>query len=371
MSRFSRSAKAMAFATAFVAPPALSAPVALTDVQLGSVAAGIKFDVTNRVSDQPGVAPLTDPSLVNSWGLAQGPATALWVANNGTDTSTIYNPATFAKVPLTVSVPGAPTGATFVGIPNAFMVNEAGKSGNALFAFATEGGQIEGWSPAVAAGHAVTVVNEAGGEFKGLTLGLNGAQPLLFAADFGNNVVSAYDSSFNKVMSFTDPTLPPGYSPFNVQVLNGDLYVTYAKREPGATDETAGHGLGIVDVFDTGGHFVRRLTDGGQLNPPWGLMIAPASFGKFAGALLVGNFGDGKINAYDPRTGRFLGDLKSDDGGHLKIDGLWALHSGANGTLTFSAGPDDESHGLVGSIGPAARGWDADDVVGMAEMHGR
>jgi len=124
-------------------------------------------------------------------------------------------------------------------------------------------------------------------------------------------------------------------------------------------------------VFDTGGHIVRRLTDGGQLNAPWGLAIAPASWGKFAGALLVGNFGDGKVNAYDPRTGRFLGDLKSDDGGQLKIDGLWALHTGANGSITFSAGPDDESHGLVGSIAPALRGFGADDVASMAEMHGR
>ena len=123
-----------------------------------------------------------------------------------------------------------------------------------------------------------------------------------------------------------------------------------------------------MDVFDTSGHLVRRLVSNGHLNAPWGLAIAPQSWGRFAGALLVGNFGDGQINAYDVRTGRFLGRIK-DGPGRTAIEGLWALHSGANGTITFSAGPDDESHGLLGSIAPMARMWGRDEVVGMAEMH--
>jgi len=370
----SRSAKAIAVAAGLIAPPALAAPIPLSDAQLGAVPAGIRFSITNQVSDQPGVAPVTDPLLVNAWGLSQGPATALWVANNGTDSSTLYNATTFAKAPLEVNVPGAPTGTTFVGITNAFNVTDttANRTGNTIFAFATEGGQIEGWNPTANMTNALVAVDESGqgSVFKGLTLGINGATPLLFAADFGNGVVSAYDASFHKVNSFTDPNLPANYVPFNVQSLNGDLFVTFALREPGADDETHGKGLGFVDVFDQNGHLIRRLISNGKLNAPWGLALAPQSWGKFAGALLVGNFGDGQINAYDPRTGRFLGQVK-DGQGQSGIDGLWALHTGANGTITFSAGPDDESHGLVGSIAPMTPMWGREEVAGMAEMHHR
>jgi uncharacterized protein (TIGR03118 family) len=370
MSRLSRSATAVALAAGLMAPAAIAAPVPLNDAQLGAVPAGIRFSITNQISDQAGVAPVTDPLLVNAWGLAQGPATALWVANNGTDTSTVYNPATFAKVPLNVNVPGGPTGTTFVGIPGAFNVSAGGKTGNTLFAFATEGGQIQGWNPTVNLNNTVVAADESasGAVFKGLTLGMNGAQPRLFATNFAGGRVEAFDSTFAKVQSFTDPLLGPLFSPFNAQTLNGELYVAFALRLPGQIDEFAAPGLGAVDVFNTNGQLVRRLSIGGQLNAPWGLAIAPASFGKFAGALLVGNFGDGKINAYDPHTGQFLGQL---DGprGKVAIDGLWALHTGANGTITFSAGPDDESHGLVGSIAPMATTWGAAEVATLAEMH--
>ncbi|MDB5447832.1 MAG: hypothetical protein JWQ97_3149, partial [Phenylobacterium sp.] len=208
----------------------------------------------------------------------------------------------------------------------------------------------------------------SGAVFKGLTLGMNGTQPLLFAANFTRGKVEAFDSSFNKVKSFTDPLLGPLFAPFNVQTLNGQLYVAYAVRLPGQKDEFAAPGLGAIDVFDMSGHLVRRLSIGGRLDAPWGMAIAPASFGKFAGALLVGNFGNGQINAYDPQTGRHLGVLQAGDG-KVGIDGLWALHTGANGTITFSAGPDGESHGLVGSIAPMARVWGGDEVASLAEMH--
>jgi len=311
---------------------------------------------------------VTDPLLVNAWGLSQGPCTQLWVANNGSNTSTIYDPTTFTKNALEVNVPGAPTGTTFVNVGNAFNVSANGKVGNTIFAFATEGGQIEGWNPTVDLHNAIIGANVDGAIFKGLTLAANGATPLLFASDFGHGAVSAFDSGFNKVNSFTDPKLPANYVPFNVQNLNGELYVTFALREPGADDETHGKGLGFVDVFDTAGHFERRLVSNGKLNAPWGLAIAPQSFGKFAGALLVGNFGDGHINAYDPVTGRFLGQVK-DAGGNASIDGLWALHTGPNGSIIFSAGPNDESHGLVGTIQPTMRMWGHDEVANLALMH--
>jgi uncharacterized protein (TIGR03118 family) len=351
--------------------PAWGAAFRLTDGQLDTAAAGLRFTVTNRVSDQPGVAPVTDSNLVNAWGLSQAPGSPLWVANNGTDTSTLYNKDTFAKVPLDVSVPGGPTGTTFIGIPNAFTVSNGVKSGPTLFAFATESGQIQGWNLSVDPTHTFVKVDESGigSVFKGLTLGLDAGAPRLFAADFAHGMVSVYDSSFTKVGSFTDQRLTAqDYSPFNVQTLNGKLYVAFAKHQPGAKDETAGRGLGFVDVFDTGGHLLQRLVRHGNLNAPWGLAIAPATFGRFAGALLVGNFGDGRIDAYDPRTGEFLGALK-DDEHRIKIDGLWALRTGPNGTITFSAGPAGETHGLVGSISPVIHGFGADEMASLAEMH--
>jgi uncharacterized protein (TIGR03118 family) len=375
MSHTSNRVKALAVAAGLLGGPAIAAPVQLSDAQLGAVPAGINFSITNQVSDQAGVAPVTDPNLVNAWGLSQGPNTILWVANNGSDTSTLYNPTTFAKAALTVNVPGAPTGTTFVGIPNAFNVSAAGKTGNTVFAFATEGGQIQGWSPAVNVNNAIVAVDEStkGAVFKGLTLGMNGSQPLLFASNFTGGRVEVFNQAFQKVGSFTDPILSlVGMSPFNVQTLNGQLYVTFAERLGNNTDETAQPGLGAVDVFNMSGQLVRRLAIGGRLDAPWGLAIAPASFGQFAGALLVGNFGDGQINAYDPNTGKYLGRLTNSDGSGVKIDGLWALHSGANGTITFSAGPADESHGLLGSLGPAAAGmagFGADEVASLAEMH--
>jgi uncharacterized protein (TIGR03118 family) len=364
----------IAFFAGLLSSSAIAAPIALTDGQLNAVVAGTRFTVTNQVSDQASVgATTTDPLLVNAWGLAQGaPGAPLWVADNGTDKSTLYSPMNFSKVNLNVDVPGGPTGTTFINIANAFKVTQGAASGQSAFAFATEAGQILGWSPAVNLNAAVVAVNESaqGSEFKGLTLGMANGQPRLFAADFGHNRVSVYDSNFTRINTFTDPSLPSDYSPFNVQVLNGLLYVTFAKHEPGSGDETQGQGLGFVDVFDTSGNLIRRLAQHGQLNAPWGLAIAPnaPSYGKFAGALLVGNFGDGHINAYDPQTGNYIGALR-DDQNWVVIDGLWAIHSGLNDTLIISAGPNDESHGLIGSIS-VATGFGGDEVASMAEMHG-
>jgi uncharacterized protein (TIGR03118 family) len=372
VSRFRSSIALAALAVALSVSGARAAPVVLSDAQLNAVVGGTRFAVINQVSDQAGVAPVTDGLLVNSWGISSSPASPIWVANNGTDTSTLYDRNTFAKNPRVVQVPGAPTGTTFIGIAGAFIVHSGANAGQTLFAFATEGGQIEGWNPSVNANQAVVAVDEsgAGSEFKGLTLGTasNGA-PRLFAANFGHNLVDVYDASFTKIASFTDPNLPANYTPFNVQTLNGKLYVAFANRAPGATDETAGQGRGFVDVFDTDGHLLQRLVQHGQLNAPWGLAIAPASFGKFAGALLVGNFGDGQINAYDPQTGNHIGTLRTTDDNKLVIDGLWALRTGPGGSITFSAGPDDESHGLLGSI-TADTGWGHDEMITRAELKG-
>jgi uncharacterized protein (TIGR03118 family) len=370
MLRLWTSAAVIALAAGMLTSPAWSAPVELTDAQLGAVPAGIQFTITNQVADQSGVAPVTDPLLVNPWGLSQAPGSPLWVANNGSDSSTLYNKDTFAKVPLNVAVPGGPTGTTFVGIGNAFNISSGGTTGQTVFAFATQSGQIQGWNPTVDLTHTVVAVDQSasGAVFTGLTLGTAGASPRLYAADFAHGVVSMFDTSYNQIGAFTDPQLPDGYAPFNVQNLNGQLYVTFALREAGGSDEVAGHARGFVDVFDTDGNLVRRLVQHGRLNAPWGLAIAPASFGKLAGALLVGNFGDGRITAYDATTGRYIGVVKGEDNTRVAIDGLWALHTGPNGTITFSAGPDDETHGLLGSIGPAMRAWGADEMVSLAAM---
>jgi uncharacterized protein (TIGR03118 family) len=343
----------------------------MNDAQLNAVVGGTRFAIVNQVSDQAGVAPVTDPVLVNAWGLASSAAGPLWVSDNGSDSSTVYNRNTFAKMALTVQVPGGPTGATFIGIAGDFILHDGAKAGPTSFAFATESGKIEGWANAVNAGSAVVAVDESasGAVFKGLTLANNSAgAPQLYAADFAHGVVSVYNASYAKVGSFTDPKLTPDYSPFNVQVLNGKLYVAFAQHTPGSLDETAGQGRGFVDVFDTDGHLLQRLVGHGQLNAPWGLAIAPASFGQFAGAVLVGNFGDGKINAYDPTTGEYLGVLRTADG-KASIDGLWALRTGPNGTITFSAGPSDESHGLLGSI-TVDTGWGHDEMITQAELKG-
>ncbi|HZZ34496.1 MAG TPA: TIGR03118 family protein [Caulobacteraceae bacterium] len=351
-----------------LATSALAAPVPLSDAQLSGVVAGEDFSIVNEVSDQFAIgANPADPLLVNAWGLSQAPGGPLWVANNGTGTSTLYRFPAFTKVPLNVSIPGgggedsAPTGTVFTSFDgNSFRVSENGVTGHSFFLFDGEDGAITGWAPSVSLQHAIIAIDESseGSVFKGLTLTNLGSAPELLAADFANNRVEVYNNQFQKTGEFTDPSLPEGYAPFNVQTLNGKVYVTFALHGEGE-DEAHGAGLGFVDVFDTSGHKLQTLISGGPLNAPWGLTIAPASFGQFAGALLVGNFGDGKVNAFNPTTGAFLGTLSDAAGAPLFIDGLWALRNGPDGTVVFSSGPDDESHGLIGVIRPnwAAASW--------------
>jgi uncharacterized protein (TIGR03118 family) len=328
------------------------------------------YHQTNLVSDLPGLAQLTDPDLVNPWGLAAGPTTPAWVADNGTDKATIYpgfvNGSPIQKAGLVVNIPGgAPTGQVFNPTPG-FAVHDGAASGAALFLFDSEAGLVTGWSPGVPppppSTQAQVGARVRNAIYKGLAIATTSAGTFLYGADFHHARIDVFDQDFHRVHlsgRFRDRKLPRGFAPFNIQELGGRLYVAYAKQDAAREDEVAGPGLGFVDVYSTSGHLLRRLVRRGQLNAPWGLVRAPASgFGRFSGALLVGNFGDGRINAYDPSTGEFLGRLRHEDGSPIEIEGLWALRFG-NGvtgnptTLLFTAGIDDEAHGLFGAIEPA------------------
>jgi uncharacterized protein (TIGR03118 family) len=297
------------------------------------------------------VAPNTDPNLVNPWGISQAPGNPLWVSDNGTNRSTLYDPNDGSINPLVVRVPGAPTGTVFVPPGTGWPIHKKGKRDNSIFLFDTEGGAILGWSPNVNPTKAIVGIDNSakGAAYKGLAVDLNDS--LLFAADFKNNDVEVYDSNWNLVRKFTDSSLPKHFAPFNVAWINGQLYVAFAKRARGSIDEVDKKGLGYVDIFDSQGNLQKQLVANGKLDAPWGMVIAPSGFGKFAGALLVGNFGNGKIHAYDAGNGDFMGTLKDDHGNPIAIDGLWSLFPGSDdSTVIFSAGPDDESHGLLGKI---------------------
>jgi uncharacterized protein (TIGR03118 family) len=336
----------------------LAATAALTLSGVSAASAhgpGNVYKKRNLVSDIDGVARITDPNLINPWGLSAGPATPVWVADNGTDKSTLYSGAISGSapmiVPLVVDITGgAPTGTVF-NPTTGFPVNGA----PARFIFDSEAGTITAWNSGTTA---QTVVPSAGAVYKGLAIAQKGSTALLYAADFTGAKIDVFNSSFARVTApggFVDPNLPKGFGPFNVQEIAGRIVVAYAEVDPKTGDEVAGAHLGYVDVFDANGNLVRRLVSQGNLNAPWGLALAPRHFGAFSGDLLVGNFGDGAINAYDPRTGQFQGQPKNKDGNPIKVNGLWALRfgngvTGSPTTLLFSAGIGDEAHGLFGEI---------------------
>jgi len=322
------------------------------------------FEQRNLISDIAGVARITDRNLVNSWGMAAGPSTPLWVADNGSDVSTLYsggvNGSIPAIAPLVVGIPnGAPTGIVF-NPTNGFTIGAGATSGPARFIFDSEAGTISAWSPSLAPGtQAQLIASNPSAVYKGLALATsrrNGTH--IYAADFHGAKIDVWDDHFTPVNlpgGFVDRNLPAGFAPFNIQELGGRLYVTYAKQDAQAHDDVAGPGNGFVDVYDKSGRLLKRLVSQGQLNSPWGLVLAPRHFGRFGGDLLVGNFGDGMINAYDPHSGAFRGRLVNTDGNPVQIDGLWALRFG-NGTfgsprdLIFTAGIGDEGHGLLGQL---------------------
>ncbi len=296
------------------------------------------YEQHNLVSDGAVPADLVDAALVNAWGLVASATSPWWVADNGTDSSTLYNGSTGAKLSLRVSVPSAPTGVVFNG-GTGFVVTSGSASGAARFIFATEEGTILGWSPSVAPTLAVVAVdNSAGGAvYKGLAIASTAAGDRLYATNFHAATVDVFDAAFHSVPGgFADPALPSRYAPFGIRNLGSTIYVTYALQDADKHDDVAGVGHGFVDAFDTEGNLLRRVASTGRLNSPWGLAVAPTDFGTFSGNLLV--------------------QLHAADGPPITIDGLWAIAfgngaaAGPTNALFFTAGPFGEEHGLFGKL---------------------
>jgi uncharacterized protein (TIGR03118 family) len=341
---------------------------------------------TNLVSDLPNMARVQDANLKNPWGIVHGPATPWWVADNNGNVSTLYDGtgAPFPpppRGPLVVNIPtptgptgGTPTGIVFNGKPADFMVSDGQKSGSSLFIFATEDGTIAGWSPAVSLPQAFIAVDNSqvpgptdGAVYKGLAIAQTEDGQRLYAANFRAGTVDVFDSKFKPVheeKAFKDRQVPAGYAPFGIQEIGGRIYVTYAQQNAERHDDVSGPGHGFVDVFNTEGRLLKRLIRHGALNSPWGMALAPENFGDHSGQLLVGNFGDGHINAYDAHSGDFEGALRRPDRTPVQIEGLWGLSFG-NGntagplnTLFFAAGINGEHDGLFGSLRAAEENGD-------------
>jgi uncharacterized protein (TIGR03118 family) len=311
----------------------------------------------NLVADVDGAAAAVDKDLLNAWGIAFGPTGVLWSANNHSGTSTLYD-ATGTKLPTTVTVPGNPPSTQ--GAPTGVVLNTSNDivipgSGPALFVFAGEDGTIAAWNPSLGAAARLVANRSANGAvYKGLAIAPNNGATFLYLTDFKGGHVDVFDHAFAFVKSFTDPTVPAGYAPFGIANISGQLFVTFAKQHgPENEDDTPGVGNGFVDVFNPDGTMSKRFASNGMLNSPWGIAVAPASFGAFGGDILVGNFGDGHIGAYDPTTGKLVDGLRDPAMKPLVINGLWGLSfgPGANSAkLYFTAGPGGEAHGLLGTL---------------------
>jgi uncharacterized protein (TIGR03118 family) len=379
MKSVTRLASAIGVAAAVSVGLAAAAPPA----SAGHATATRTYAQTNLVSDIPGLAAHTDPNLRNSWGTATGPGLPIWVSDNASGVTTLYdgqgNPQPGSgdnQLVVTIPAPpsagpgavGAPDGTVFNPTAGGFLVSRNGVSASARFLFATEDGTIAGWSPSVDPTRAVlaadrsTVTDPAGDVgalYKGLALVNTATGKFLYATNFRFGTVDVFNNNFELVNSFTDPTVPAGFAPFGIHNIGGDLYVTFAKQDAAKHDDDAGPGHGFVDVFAPNGDLIQRLASRGRLNSPWAVTLAPSTFGAFGGDILVGNFGDGRINAFDPATGQFLGQLRSQQG-PITIPGLWGLRfptGSLNVTpnaLYFTAGPNHEADGLLGHITPAA-----------------
>jgi uncharacterized protein (TIGR03118 family) len=318
------------------------------------------YTVKPLVSNNGVAGTLTDPNLVNAWGLTAGPATPWWVADNGSNLSTLYTGAG-ARVNLVVNVGEAPTGVVFNNTPGFVLP----ANGPARFLFDSEAGVISGWNGGANA-QTFRDLSKTGAVFKGLAIASTNAGPRLFATDFRHSRIDVFDGSGNLLdkpfYAFSDFAIPRLYAPFGIQAIGSRIYVTYAQRQFNSNDEAHGPGFGYVDAYDAStGFLVARIASRGALNAPWGLALAPPNFGDSSGDLLVGNFGDGRINAFRLTQGGAFGAIPDGQladplGNPITIDGLWALEFG-NGaaagplnSLYFTAGPDDESNGLFGSI---------------------
>lgn len=349
-------------AAAVIAGPLLVAPEAVADHGHGPTQPA--FATVPLISDVPDRAPLVDPQIVNSWGLALGPTTPLWVNNQVSGVSNLYGGGVGGgpvnKI-LSVPVPnGNPTGIQFNESTD-FTVTGSGGTAPARFIFASLAGQISGWNPTATPGPAIVKATTAGAVYTGLAIWRTPLGNFLLAADFAGGKIDAFDSQYRPLSLpanfFRDSRLPRGFAPYNVFTIGSDVYVTYALPGPDGR-AVREPGLGAVNRFTDFGQNLQRLARRGVLNAPWGLAVAPASFGRFAGDLLVGNFGDGHVNVLDPRDGDVRGALRGADGRPLEIEGLWGLLPGTATTggvdaVWFAAGPDDETHGLVGLIRPA------------------
>lgn len=344
------------------------------------------YQQTNLVSNGANPAPTIDAHLINPWGLVSSTAGPWWISDNFSGFSTLYNGqgqivSLVVTIPSATSSAGTPTGIVF-NTSTSFVVSQNGASGAAVFLFATADGTLSGWNPGVNKTNAVLSGQHSGAVYRGLALANTSTGSFLYATDFVGRKVDIYDGTFHLLRSFTDPQIATcsgsggsGHSdnpvpsdrgggggggcfaPFGIQAIGNQVFVTYVLQDLGRQDHfgVAGKGSGFVDVFDTNGNLLRRLTSSSQLNAPWGIAQAPANFGQFSNDLLIGNFGDGHINAFDPATGAFLGQLATSNG-PIQIEGLWALQfgnggaAGATNQLFFTAGAEHGTQGLFGSI---------------------
>jgi uncharacterized protein (TIGR03118 family) len=318
-----------------------------------------------------------DPRLLNPWGIVLGEE-AVWVNDNHSGLTTVYTPqGGILHFAITIPAPGSTSGGAPDGLvfndTTQFVITNGSRHAPSTFIMSTEDGTITAWNHQVTGSNAVIIVDNSGSQavYKGLALVRDSdGHPLLYAANFRGGVVEIYNGQFQQVSSFTDSNLPAHFAPFNVANILGHVFVSFALQKPGGMDDQSGPGNGFVDVFDNDGTFLRRFASQGPLNSPWGMTVAPANFGKFGGALLVGNFGDGRINGYDLISGKFLGSLTQTNGADLVIEGLWGLTFGQessherewgfNARLYFTAGPNDENDGLLGFIRPNTQfhfGW--------------
>jgi len=337
---------------------------------------------TNLVSNGTIKAKRTDPNLLNAWGIAFFPGAPFWIADNHAGVATLYD-GNGRRFPLVVDIPpppGSPKGT--LSAPTGLVVNNTlqfiipGTGQQSLFIFDGEDGTLTAWSPMVKPTKAVVVVDNSKKDaiYKGLALGSNAKGNFLYAANFHAGTVDVFDSRFKPATlagSFEDPNLPLGYAPFGIRNIDGDLFVTFAKQDAAKEDDDAGPGRGFVDVFDTDGNLIQRFATRGTLNSPWGIARAPFDFGAFSGDILIGNFGDGRINAFHT-GGAFVGQLQDTHGAPIAIDGLWSLTFGGAtqsdpDTLYFTAGPNDEEDGLFGSIRPEGRTTSATDQTANAD----
>jgi uncharacterized protein (TIGR03118 family) len=352
---------------------------------LPSLAFAQHYERNDLVSNTATTPVVHDDNLKNAWGLVHGATTPWWISNNGSGTSTLVNssttPVTLPSIVVTIPAApsqggaGTPTGVVFNGSATDFLL-VPGKQ--AVFIWVTEDGTVSGWNPNVDATNAIIMADNSekprpnrGAVYKGATIGEMDGQRYLFAANFRSGRIDVFDSTFTQIPvsrdAFDDDRLPRGFAPFNIQGIGNNLYVTYAKQDDTQHDEVAGAGLGFVDVFSTRGRLLARLQHGDFLNAPWGMTLAPAFFGEFSHAVLIGNFGDGSISAFNAVTGAFIGSMRNPDGSKLVIDGLWALafgnggSSGPGNTLFFTAGPDGEQNGVFGALTAVAAENDNDE----------